>query len=479
MNQRAKNVLIGLAAVATIGGGVWWWTAAMEQKWISRPHVSDAVRANRMLAATALLRQNGHAVTLAESVNALALNKLPDGALIVSDASGVLAPDQAKLLLDWVRRGNTLVVQPRRANAAELAQIAAAAAAGADDSEDEAEAEAEAAAAPGAESDAESDTEDDPDAEDESEDEAEAGPEDSAEDGETASGPRFPFGAARTDLVEVDPVAAYLGVRLYFDPADTACPGQQAKPPKPCTAAERSNKVHLGRLTLPGAAYALELAPDASKLASLPRAATPAWSDQQGSALRTYREGRGHIVMVADDYFGNASLQRNDHGELLLALARLNGGAGHVTLVKNIAVPRWYKALWDRYSLALSAIAVTLLLLLWRALRRFGPMLPEPNRERRSLLEHIDASGAWLWQAAGGRTLLLEAAREDTLALLRRRAPALLRLDPQAQNAALARLCSLPETEIDAALQRDTAPNQHEFIRQIRTLQILRNHYER
>ena len=65
----------------------------------------------------------------------------------------------------------------------------------------------------------------------------------------------------------------------------------------------------------------------------------------------------------------------------------------------------------------------------WRHARRFGAILPEPNLERRSLLEHIDASARWAWTTAMGRQNLLDAARAACKESLRRRAPELLRLN--------------------------------------------------
>ena len=44
---------------------------------------------------------------------------------------------------------------------------------------------------------------------------------------------------------------------------------------------------------------------------------------------------------------------------------------------------------------------------------------------------------------------------------------------------ALAKACGLLEDDVDAALYQDALRDMHQFTRQIRTLQELRNHYER
>jgi hypothetical protein len=68
------------------------------------------------------------------------------------------------------------------------------------------------------------------------------------------------------------------------------------------------------------------------------------------------------------------------------------------------------------------AVAAALLLLLWlaRIIPRFGPLEPAEEPPRRSLLEHIVASGRFLWSRGAGASLL-EAARERAVRLARRR----------------------------------------------------------
>lgn len=447
MREHLKTILVALTLLAVGGGGTWMWYDAMELRWRAQPYVSPAARENRMLAATRLLGETGHKVSLAATINDISIKALPDGTLLVSDVSGVVAPEQARALLAWVRRGNTLVAQPRWLTPAEKAQLQA--------------------AAQGDKPAAAEDKDEGKDEEKTAEEEGDGEPADEDEDEEEGNDEGEESAPAEKDkpareLVETDPLAAHLGVRLFY----------QARKPG-------DNRVPLGSVTVPGTAYPLELGPGAPKLVSLPGAAAPAWADTKGTALRVYTEGRGHIVMMASDYFDNGDLKRYDHGELLLALARLNPRSTDVTIIKNLDVPKWYKALWDRYQLALLAAGATLALMLWAAVRRFGPVLPEPNRERRSLIEHIDASGAWLWKADGGRAVLLDAARKDTFGVLQRRVPAIMRLPLLECRAALAQACGLLEDDIDAALYQDALRDMHQFTRQIRTLQELRNHYER
>ncbi|MBC7452221.1 MAG: hypothetical protein H7335_00655 [Massilia sp.] len=246
---------------------------------------------------------------------------------------------------------------------------------------------------------------------------------------------------------------------------------------KHCVAANQF-KAWEYRLDLPGAAYPLRLDEGNGVLVSMPGAAAPLWADEKAEALRVYAEGKGRVVLMAGNYFTNADLRNFDHAELLLALTGLNA-ARSVTLVRSLDVLPWYQALWRRFHDVLIALAICAALLFWMAVRRFGPLLPQAAPERRSLMEHIAASGAWLWKAEGGRQLLLDAAREETLSLLRRRAPALFRLPSQKLPGALATASGLDPEHLAQALHDDAARQPTRFTRQIRILQELRNHYER
>ncbi|MEO7577635.1 MAG: DUF4350 domain-containing protein [Massilia sp.] len=436
-----RPLLIGAVTLLIAALGLWWWQANMERRVAAVPRVSEAARRDRMLVAARLLRANGHPVQVAGSLAELPLDRLPGGTVLVGDGLGIVSPKQAALLLAWVGRGNTLVTRPRWINP------------------DEHPLEGE-LPPPGA-----------------LQPEAELPEAFRTPKAGKAGAPAKP----QTTLAEVDPIAALLGVRLTGMPRLRDC--KRLTEPEPgVNCQNKDTPAQLNYLLLPGAANRLELGATTERLIGVADtgAANPLLlRDQRGVVLRVYQVGQGHIAMLADNYFDNGDLRRYDHGELLLALADLNQASPGVTIIKHFNAPSWQRALWNYASLALISVAAGLALLLWRALARFGPPLPAPAQERRSLIEHIRASGAWLWKADGGPDLLLAAARDETLALIRRRAPGLLRAAPTEINAALAAASGLPWAAIDAALHQSAAPQPARFTSQIRTLQTLRNHYER
>lgn len=424
----AMVIVLGLGLTVAVQR---WWTSNKVKVWVAEPRRPAAAMDDPFLAATWLLSQNGYRV---EAVKAMEhLRTLRDGTLLLGGAEGVMTREQSAMLLAWVARGNTLIFQPREATRAELALEKHVAM-------------------------------------------DEAGPEPVApEDGAEVANPD-------DDGIENDPLSVQIGVRwtrgtdkngckkpgdpAFTEPNDAGCP--------PGTVQATS----LRAVTVPGQA---PLVTDVynQRAVLLGRSAAPAWADGSSTTILGFRHGKGQIVVAPQALFRNVMLQDHDNAALLVGLARLNGAHKHVTIVKSRAIVEWTELLWLNYSKLLIALAALLVLLFWAAVRRFGPVLPDPEPQRRSLMEHIAASGAWLWKAEGGRQVLLQAARAELEQTLQRRAPALLRLGQNSQHEELGRLCGLPPHEVAYAMHDGAASQSADFTRQIRTLQTLRKHYER
>ncbi|CAN7692626.1 DUF4350 domain-containing protein [Pseudoduganella sp. LjRoot289] len=442
--DRTLRVLGALAGAATLAGCVWLWYAVMERSPEAVPYISPLAIDNPMLAAGTLLHRHGYRVEVEPRLGGSDLSRLPAGMLIMADNGGQISPAQAAELLAWVRRGNTLLMQPKW------------------------------------------------------------GTMEIGSGGQAGDAQRKRL----RPLLDPDPLGAHFGVALnYRHKLRANCVSEDVLPPdddedeededgdeggqdgqapaqgaRSAAAAKPAKEARqLTCVTLPGGAYPLALDTGTEVLASRRVAGTPAWSDIDGMSVRVYAEGRGHVVMLSDNYFNNQRLPRFDHAELLLGLAALNRQeqARHVTVVLHADAVPWYAKLWRAAWMPLTALALFLALLLWRATRRFGPLLPEPAAERRSLLEHVEASGNWLWRAKGGRETLLAAARQETQALLARRAPELQALGADEQTARLARLCGLPGIDMRDALHGPAAPSPAAFTRQIQILQQVRNQYDR
>lgn len=436
MKLDVRAIAIGLLLLALASLGRWWWQDGREQAWVAQHQLSAEAIANPFLAAQRLLVQNGYPVQTVEALDHL--HTIRDGTLIIGGGGGMMTREQSAMLLAWVARGNTLVFQPRPATKAELALAKVAPA-------DAAVVAGEAVAAPPAK---------------------EEEVDEPYEDG-----------------VEHDPLGKHIGARWHNGRAgDYGCRNAagavvQSYRKDQCPAGTVF-AINLSAVPLPGRAPAVvDLA--FNRVLRMPGGPAPIWSDSKGTAVQGFRHGKGQIVVAPHLLFRNAELGLNDNAALLLGLVKLKPGQAWVTIVKSRTILGWMELLWMRYSMMLIALAALLALLFWAAVRRFGPVLPDALPQRRSLMEHIAASGAWLWQAEGGRQTLLLAVRRELEDALQRRAPGLLRLGQNSQHDELARLCGLSAHEVAHAMHDDASRSSAEFTRQIRTLQTLRKHYER
>lgn len=242
---------------------------------------------------------------------------------------------------------------------------------------------------------------------------------------------------------------------------------------------KQSSRVHPVELRLPDLAYPLLVARSNLRLEQKAQAARPLASDGTPASLLLFAHGRGRVLLLSTEVFSTHMLGYGDHGQLLLHLLQAEGAGATLSRVNALEMPAWYEQLWQSYAPAVLAAAAGLMLWLWQAARRFGPLLPEAEQPRRAIIEHIDASGRWLWSRPDGPALLLQEVRTATLHIIERRRPALLRLSAGEQLQLLAGDTGLDRAELELALFAAPAGQPAAFTHQISLLQGLRHHYER
>ncbi|MBE9609164.1 DUF4350 domain-containing protein [Chitinilyticum piscinae] len=203
----------------------------------------------------------------------------------------------------------------------------------------------------------------------------------------------------------------------------------------------------------------------------------PAWTDDSGALLLGYRHGRGWIVIASetDQLLTNWNLADADHAELLWAISRLNTAEPRVWLVRTQDTLPWYELLWQKLPYPLLGTLLALLLWLWRAGSRFGPLLPEMAAARRAILEHIDASARWLWQHDRGREHLLATVRSALRERIANRLPELSRLPDAELVRLLALRYDISAVALEQALTGRAPKHPAQFTNRIALLQSLRN----
>ena len=195
-----------------------------------------------------------------------------------------------------------------------------------------------------------------------------------------------------------------------------------------------------------------------------------------GTALLQFVHERGSVtVLPSFDFMTNSRIGKADHAAFAWALLELGGprGAGvtRVLIAPRFDPPSLLAWLLNDALPALGAVIALLALWLARKARRFGPVLPQEETQRRRLLDHLRASGRFEWSAHAAPRLLA-AARERCLANIAKARPALAGFNAAERIARFAELTGLPRSEIELALAGDAA-TPRSFIAAVQTLQAI------
>jgi hypothetical protein len=199
-------------------------------------------------------------------------------------------------------------------------------------------------------------------------------------------------------------------------------------------------------------------------------AAAPTWlvRNSEGAVAVRVGYGRGDITANAlEGSFDNRALVRDDGALALAAMLRLHEGDA-VWFFDEETRARLLSLLWDRGAPALLLAGTALLLLLWRGGARFGPLLADTARARRSVGEQVRRTAAFIAAGAGTalhrasvRALEEEARRSIAgyagLFAARERAEAIARIareDPVSLGAAMSPLQRPDRHRLAAAITR-------------------------
>ncbi|MGQ0594610.1 MAG: DUF4350 domain-containing protein [Gammaproteobacteria bacterium] len=202
-------------------------------------------------------------------------------------------------------------------------------------------------------------------------------------------------------------------------------------------------------------------------------------ADAFGAHALRYRVGQGSITVLTDDgLLTNAEIGKHDHAALAAWLldaykVKKMGHANAVWIIRDHHAPPLWAWLWKHAAPVVLAALVLLAVWLWGATRRFGPLLPDAAPMRRSLVEHITASGRFLWQH-GASGALIAATGNALRQRIRARHPAWAGLPVAELSAKLAAFTGLPEPAIARALVADPRSSGERFAQDIETLESLR-----
>ena len=185
--------------------------------------------------------------------------------------------------------------------------------------------------------------------------------------------------------------------------------------------------------------------------------------------------GEGSIDVLADlDFLVNAKLEDKPHRALTRQLLQPNyARAGTFHLIYSANMPPLWRLLLDHAWRVLLPLLLALFVWLWMRAERLGPARPSPLPDRRSLLDHVQASGDHLYRY-GRRATLYTAVHDAFLRRLRQRDPYAAALEGPAQIDAIAKRTGMTVADIEAALRYPRSGDTKDFVVRITKLLQLR-----
>ncbi len=126
----------------------------------------------------------------------------------------------------------------------------------------------------------------------------------------------------------------------------------------------------------------------------------PIWliNDHTAQYLMQLTLGQGLLTILTSTHiFKNNAIKNYDHAQFLHYLVQLPEHNAGVWLIRVNNMPPLWQWLWQNAWTVMLSLSCLLLLWLWRVPFRFGPVLNDTQLERRSLLEHLQASAYYRW----------------------------------------------------------------------------------
>ncbi len=197
--------------------------------------------------------------------------------------------------------------------------------------------------------------------------------------------------------------------------------------------------------------------------------------EKQGYSLGRMTWGDGTVTVASNlEFLGNQKLKENGARQLTYQLLANSIGKGRFHLVYSTDMaPFWLLLLKHGWSLLVPLFVLLAAWLIYRS-QRFGPLQASPNQDRRALLEHISATGEYMFHRHLAHELHLAVLALFT-AKLRRRDPMTAALTGEAQIQALAERTKMDPQKIRQALKPGTLSQKENFFHSVATLIQLRN----
>ena len=194
-----------------------------------------------------------------------------------------------------------------------------------------------------------------------------------------------------------------------------------------------------------------------------------------GYSLGRMAWGDGAITIVSSlNFMNNFELKQKGARQLTYQILAGSMGKGRFHLIYDTDIsPLWLLILKHGWTLLVPLLALLFAWLIYRS-QRFGPLQASPNLDRRALLEHISATGEYMFHRQLSHELHLAVLNMFTTRL-RRRDPMTAALTGEAQIQALAERTKIDPQKIRQALKPGSLRQKENFFNSVATLIQLSN----
>lgn len=184
--------------------------------------------------------------------------------------------------------------------------------------------------------------------------------------------------------------------------------------------------------------------------------------------------GKGKLIILSDNNFlMNRNIDDNEHAYFL---ANLTQNRSKTWLIYSNNMPSLFSLIWENASMFVVCLAVLVLLCILRLNLKSGPMLPEINNNRRNLMEHLEASGNYLFKLNRGKEML-EINQKSTERFLKEKMFFTSTATNSEKSSAIEKKVNLPAEIIHYSLFKSEIEDEQDFINKSEVLQYLANGY--
>jgi len=197
-------------------------------------------------------------------------------------------------------------------------------------------------------------------------------------------------------------------------------------------------------------------------------------NSDSGAHLIEYVMDKGLVTVLSDyEFLMNNNFKKYDHAAFFWYLVHYSNSSGKVWIVYKGDMPPLYAWLVEHMWAPFLTLFFIIAIWIWSVLPRFGAVYPKLSLDRRNLIEHIRASGQFLWKNKFSEGLIHET-RNALQEQISKRHPNWITLSQVELTKRLAKHTGLSLENIEFAFTTHAIKKEQEFFLIIQTLERLR-----